>query len=144
MKALKLQNLSNEQLAERFRDLSLEQGEAEMSNDMRTYNRRAQQVDDIGAELRRRGAEARRALVPLLDCPRDAGPLSAVAQCRYNAARELLAVEPARARATLESSRTASLSTRWPTRAVPWEYSMTARSSRPENSIFGMLRISES
>ena len=69
---------------------------------MRTYNRRSQQVDDVGAELRRRGTEARRALVPLLNCPRDAGPLSAVAQCRYNAAWELLAVEPARARATLE------------------------------------------
>ena len=41
-------------------------------------------------------------LAPLLNCPRNAGLLAAVAQCRYNAARELLAVEPARARATLE------------------------------------------
>src|SRR5262249_42603404 len=95
-------DLSNEQLAERFKELSLQQGEAEMSNDMRTYNRRSQQLDDVGAELRRRGTEARRALVPLLNCPRDVGLLSAVAQCRYNAARELLPVEPARARATLE------------------------------------------
>lgn len=102
MKTPKLQDLSNGQLAERFKELSLQQGEAEMSNDMRTHNRRSQQLDDIGMELRQRGTEARRALVPLLDCPRDAGPLSAVAQCRYNAARELLAVEPARARATLE------------------------------------------
>lgn len=102
MKTPKLQELSNEQLTERFKQLSLQQGDAERSNDMRTYNRRSEQLDDVGAELRRRGAEARRALVPLLDCPRDAGPLSAVAQCRYNAARELLAVEPTRARATLE------------------------------------------
>jgi hypothetical protein len=102
MKSPKLQDLSNEQLAERFKELSLQQGEAEMSNDMRTYNRRTQQVDDVSAELRRRGTEARRALVPLLDCPRNPGLLSAVAQCRYNAAWELLAVEPTRARATLE------------------------------------------
>ena len=102
MKNPKLQDLSNEQLAERFKELSLQQGEAEMSSDMRTYSRRFQQLEDVGAELRRRGDGARRALVPLLDCPRNAGLLSAVAQCRYNAAWELLAVEPARARATLE------------------------------------------
>ena len=102
MRTPNLQNLSTEQLAERFKQLSLQQGEAEMSNDMRTYNRRSQQLNDICAELGRRGAESRRVLVPLLNCPRNAGPLSAVAQCRYNAARELLAVEPDRARATLE------------------------------------------
>jgi Domain of unknown function (DUF2019) len=102
MNAPKLQDLSNEQLAERFKELSLQQGEAEMRSDMRTYGRRFQQLEDVGAERRRRGAEAVRGLVPLLDCPRDAGPLSAVAQCRYNAAWELLAVEPVRARATLE------------------------------------------
>lgn len=102
MKALKLQDLSNEQLTERFKQLSLQQGDAERSNDMRTYKRRYQQLNDIAAELRRRGPEARRALVPLLDCSRNEGPLSAVAQCRLNAADELLAVEPDRARATLE------------------------------------------
>ena len=102
MKTPKLQELSNEQLAERFKQLSLEQGEAEMSNDTRTYSRRFHQLEDVSAELRRRGPEARRALIPLLNCPRSAGLLSAVAQCRYNAARELLAVEPDRARATLE------------------------------------------
>jgi hypothetical protein len=102
MKTPKLQELSNEQLTERFKQLSLQQGEAEMSNDMRTYKRRYQQLKDVGAELRRRGPDARRALVPLLNCPRGAGLLSAVAQCRLNAAQELLAVEPARARATLE------------------------------------------
>jgi hypothetical protein len=100
MKTPKLQEFSNEQLTERFQQLSLQQGEAEMSNDMRTYNRRYQQLKDVSAELRRRGPEARRALVPLLNCPRSAGLLSAVAQCRLNAAQELLAVEPNRARDT--------------------------------------------
>jgi hypothetical protein len=102
MKTPKLQEFSDEQLTERFQQLSLEQGDAERSNDMRTYKRRYQQLKDVSAELRRRGPEARRALVPLLNCPRSACPLSAVAQCRLNAAQELLAVEPDRARATLE------------------------------------------
>jgi hypothetical protein len=102
MKTPKIRDLSNEQLAECFKQLSLEQGDAESGNDMRTYIRRSQQVQEVGAELRRRGADARRALVPVLNCPRNAGELPAVAQCRYNAARELLAVEPTLARATLE------------------------------------------
>ena len=102
MKTPKLQELSNEQLAERFKQLSLQQGEAEMCNDMRTYSRRLYQLKDVSAELRRRGPEARRVLIPLLNCPRSAGLLNAVAQCRYNAAYELLAVEPDRPRATLE------------------------------------------
>lgn len=102
MKTPKLQELSNEQLTERFKQLSLQQGEAEMSNDMQTYKRRYQQLKDVSAELRRRGPEARRALVPLLNCPRNAGLLAAVAQCRLNAAEELLAIEPDRARTTLE------------------------------------------
>jgi hypothetical protein len=39
MKTPKLPDLSDEQLAERFKQLSLQQGEAEMSNDSRTYRR---------------------------------------------------------------------------------------------------------
>ena len=102
MKSPKLEDSSNEQLAEQFRQLSLQQGEAEMSNDMRKYRRCYDRLNEISDELKRRGPEARRALLPLLNCPRSAGLLSAVAQCRYNAASELLAVEPGRARATLE------------------------------------------
>jgi len=118
MKTPKLQDLRNEQLAERFKQLSLQQGDAESSNDMRTYNRRSQQLEDVAAELRRRDTEARRALVPLLDCPRSAGELSAVAQCRYNAARELLAVEPPAPERHSKRLRTASLNSKWRWRAT--------------------------
>jgi len=99
----KLQALSNEELAELFKQFSFKQADSEMRNDSRTYNRCFDRLKDISTELRQRGFDARRALVPLLDCPRDAGRLSDVAQCRYNAAWELLAVEPDRARATLKA-----------------------------------------
>jgi hypothetical protein len=51
MKTPKLQEFSDEQLTERFQQLSLEQGDAERSNDMRTYKRRYQQLKDVSAEL---------------------------------------------------------------------------------------------
>src|SRR5579863_4211554 len=100
MKGLKLEGLNNEQLAERFKLLSFQ--EAEDMNSTKYYRRAHEQLKSVAAELRRRGPEARRALIPLLDCQDSSRIMSAVAQCHYNAARELLAVEPARARATLE------------------------------------------
>lgn len=100
MKAPKLQELSNQQLAERFKLLSFQ--EAEDASNPEYYQMAYDELNRVAAELRRRGSEARRALVPLLDCQDNSRIMSAVAQCHYNAARELLAVEPARARATLE------------------------------------------
>jgi hypothetical protein len=101
MKAPKLENLNDEQLAERFKQLSFQQAEDESSP--KYYRRAYDQLNSVAAELRRRGPEARRALIPLLDFRDDSRMMSAVAQCRYNAARELLAVEADRARATLEA-----------------------------------------
>jgi len=100
MKTPKLQELSNEQLAERFKLLSFQ--EAEDACSPKYYQKAYDQLNRVIAELRRRGPEARRALIPLLDCQDNSRIMSAVAQCHYNAARELLVVEPARARATLE------------------------------------------
>jgi|SRR5579862_5294955 len=101
MKTPKLETLSNEQLAERFKQLSFQQAEDESS--AKFYQRAYDQLNKVAAELRRRGPEARRALIPLLDCRDNTRMMSAVAQCQYNGARELLAVEPVRARATLEA-----------------------------------------
>ena len=100
MKTPKLQDLSNEQLAERFKLLSFQEDEDECS--AKHYKIAYDERNRVAAELRRRGPEARRALIPLLDFKDNSRGMSAVAQCHYNAARELLAVEPARARATLE------------------------------------------
>jgi len=101
MTAAKLQGLSNEQLAERFKLLSFQEAEDESSS--KYYRSAYDQLNSVSAELRRRGSEARRALIPLLDCKDNSRTMSAVAQCQYNAARELLAIEPVRARATLEA-----------------------------------------
>jgi|SRR5579864_1566097 len=100
MKSPKLQDLTNEQLAEHFKLASFQ--EAEDMNSPKYYRRAHEQLKSVAEELRRRGPEARRALIPLLNCQDNSRIMSAVAQCRLNAADELLAVEPARARATLE------------------------------------------
>ena len=100
MKNPNLQELSNEQMAERFKLFSFQQAEDACSA---KYAQTAyDELNRVAAELRRRGPDARRALIPLLDCQDNSRIMSAVAQCHYNAARELLVVEPARARETLE------------------------------------------
>ena len=100
MKTPHLQALNNEQLAECFKLASFQ--EAEDMNSAKYYRRAHEQLKRVAEELRRRGPKARRALIPLLNCQDSSRIMSAVAQCRLNAADELLAVEPARARATLE------------------------------------------
>src|SRR5579875_785539 len=97
MSAPDLTKLKVEQLVESFKIWSYKQAAAigDNSND---YAKAYARLVAIGDELRRRGPEARRALVPLLDCNgTEAGPLKALsagAQCRYNAAWQLLAVKP--------------------------------------------------
>jgi len=97
-----LRAMTNEQLVDHFKELSFRQGE-ELDNP-RQYKSAYEKLKEIGEELRRRGSEARRALLPLLDRPSHHGKfmfVSSIAQCRFNAAWELLAVEPDRAQATL-------------------------------------------
>jgi Domain of unknown function (DUF2019) len=69
------------------------------------YNTLFDRLEAISGELRRRGPDARRALLPLLEVQGTGEPFyfrrARGAECRYRAARELLAVEPDRARATL-------------------------------------------
>lgn len=104
MKNPVLQNLTTAELVENFKQLSFRQAEAEGHNDSRTYNECFDRLKELRQELKRRGPEARRALVPLLDCPGSGpGPIigAPAAQCRYNAAHELLVLEPAPARAAL-------------------------------------------
>ena len=105
MRTPKSKNMTNAQLADLFKKLSFQQ--ANGVDSAKIYRKLYERLKAIGEELRRRGPEARRALIPLLDCPRsEAGqllPLACVAQCRYNAAWELLAIEPDRAHATLRA-----------------------------------------
>ncbi|HWE72487.1 MAG TPA: DUF2019 domain-containing protein [Stellaceae bacterium] len=100
MKSPELQDLTDEKLAECFKLASFQ--EAEDMNNLKYYRKAHEKLKSVAEEFRRRGPEARRALVPLLNCQDNSRIMSAVAQCRLNAANELLAIEPARARATLE------------------------------------------
>ena len=104
MKSPDLHQLTLNELVQSFKELSYEQAGAigDNSND---YAKASARLMAIGEELRRRGLDARRALLPLLDCTgSEAGPwkaYSAGSQCRYNAAWQLLAVEPDLAMQTL-------------------------------------------
>ena len=105
MRSPDLTKLTIEELAQSFKDWSYKQAAAigDSSND---YAKASARLMAIGDELRRRGPDARRALLPLLNCTgAEAGQLkaySAGSQCRYNAAWQLLAVEPSQATATLQ------------------------------------------
>jgi hypothetical protein len=103
MKLPQLAKLTIAQLVELFKKLSFEQ--AINVDSPKIYGRALDQVQAVSQELRRRGPEARRALLPLLDCTgSEAGVWKSIvagAHCRLNAADELLAIEPERARATL-------------------------------------------
>lgn len=105
MKRLNLQKATLEELVQSFRDWSYKQAGA-IGDDSNDYTKAYNRLAAIGEELRRRGPDARRALLPLLNCTgSEVGELkaySARSQCRYNVARQLLAVEPNQATATLK------------------------------------------
>lgn len=93
MKKRDLHAMTDEQLVALYADLSIQQGGYKTS--INQYNRLYAEIHAISDLLRSRGIAARRTLLPLLDHENP--------QVQYNAARELLAVEPKRARATLET-----------------------------------------
>ena len=99
-----LANLSNEQLIDAYIDLSRQQGLATEKDDTRKYNRLFDKVAAISRELRRRGDDVRKTmLIPLLKrSPSEATFDFKVAQRRYNAAMDLMAVAPEIAKPTLE------------------------------------------
>jgi len=94
-----LNELTDEELVKQFTDMSLEQFETTYEEDdavaVPVYTRLYRAIHEISKILRARGAQSRRALLPLLKHPN--------AQVRLNAAHELLAVVPQEAYATLET-----------------------------------------
>lgn len=105
-----LEALSLTELTEGFREAAF--GLADEIDRPKKYRKFYDRLISISAEVRRRGPEARRALLPLLDCE-GAGESwmksARGAECRYRAAWELLAIEPDRALATLKA-----LAAGWP------------------------------
>lgn len=94
MSDAQLGTLSTEQLVERYVKLSLEQFDATQVDDHETYNELFDELSTISKVLRGGGADTHRALLPLLSHEN--------AQVRFNAAHDLLAIEPKSARAALE------------------------------------------
>jgi hypothetical protein len=96
--------MSDQQLAEAFVEISVKEADAKGRRDSRTVNKLIKQLRAIEETLRARGPEARKVLVPLLSYRVRPSPFFAdqTAQVRLNAAKELLAVVPDQARATLE------------------------------------------
>jgi hypothetical protein len=91
------------QLVDSFRDAAF--GLGNNGDSPKRYKVFFDRLNAIAEELRRRGPDARRALLPLLEVQGTGEPFyfrrSREAECRFRAARELLALEPDRARATL-------------------------------------------
>jgi Domain of unknown function (DUF2019) len=94
MRGAELKKLSTSELAARFRDYALQQEGAQLDGDTGKYRGLYQKMESIDAELRARGQDARRALLPLLN--------EQNMRVRYEAAVRLLAIVPDRARAVLE------------------------------------------
>jgi hypothetical protein len=90
----KLENLTVEQLVERFTAITLEQDEAVLVNDNAKFNRLFEQMEEVKSELKAREGDQRRALLGLYDHPNP--------QVRLKAVKATLAVAPEAARRMLE------------------------------------------
>ncbi len=93
MSRMELDTLTDTQLVDRFTTLSLQQYDVLQIHNTKTYTKLFHRLHAVAGVLRKRGLDARRALLPLLDHEN--------AQVRLNAVHQLLAIEPLRARATL-------------------------------------------
>jgi len=99
----KLADLSNQQLIDEYVDLSRQQGAALEKDDTQKFNRLFDKFVPVREEIRRRGDEVRKELIPLLKRSPDESRLDyGAAQRRRNAAFDLMAIVPDLAKATLE------------------------------------------
>ena len=69
MKRDQLSTADTMRLVEVYRDAAKQHGEATEAGDHKTANRSADLISEVYAELRQRGADAQRALLPLLTDP---------------------------------------------------------------------------
>jgi hypothetical protein len=95
VKRLTLQDLSVDQLLERFTAIALQQDQALLMDEIARFNKLYDEMDAVKIELKRRPGDQRRALLALYDHPN--------IQVRLEAAVGTLAVEPAPARELLQT-----------------------------------------
>lgn len=95
MSRLNLENLTVDQLIERFAAVGVEQDKADKDDDNAKYKALFSQMSDVQKELKIRQGDQRRALVGLFDYPN--------MQVRLMAAKYALAVAPQAARQAIEA-----------------------------------------
>jgi len=95
MRHVKLQNLTAEQLLERFRTAALAQDTSLLMNDIAEASRLFWRMAEIEDELKRREGDQRRVLLSLYDHPN--------AQVRLKPVKATLAVAPEAARQELQA-----------------------------------------
>jgi hypothetical protein len=94
MRSVELEELTDDQLAQRFADIGMAQDQALLYDEHKKFNRLFNQMIDVDHELRRRGLQARLALLRLFDHPN--------MQVRLQAAIWSLGVAPEAARQVIE------------------------------------------
>jgi len=92
---LRLADMSNEALVQRFTEICLEEDQALFADKISKFNKLFKQQVEVAAELENRGVEARLCLLRLYGHPN--------MQVKLHAARETLAVAPKEARQMIES-----------------------------------------
>lgn len=95
MKRTNLEEMTAEQLVDRFAEIGIRQDEALLYSEIGKFNRRFGQMMAIENELKGRAGDQRRALLALYDHDNT--------QVRLNAAKATLAVAPEAARAVIEA-----------------------------------------
>jgi hypothetical protein len=94
MKPVGLEKLTVDQLVEHFAEIGVAQDEALLYDEHKKFNRLFNQMNDVDQVLRRRGLQARLALLRLFDHPN--------MQVRLKAAKRTLGVAPEKARHVIE------------------------------------------
>ncbi|MGH6795266.1 MAG: DUF2019 domain-containing protein [Methylocella sp.] len=94
MKPVGLEKLTVDQLVERFAEIGVAQDQAQLYDEHKKFNRLFTQMNDVDQELRRRGLQARLALLRLFDHPN--------MQVRLKAAKRTIGVAPEKARHVIE------------------------------------------
>jgi hypothetical protein len=94
MKPVVLEKLTVDQLVERFVAIGVAQDQALLYDEHKKFNRLFSEMNEVDQELRRRGPEARLALLRLFD--------HANMQVRLKAAKRTLGVVPEKARQVIE------------------------------------------
>ncbi len=95
MRRVKLEEMTVDELVERFAEIGVAQDQAELIGEMGKFNHLYKQMDATEKEIRTRGREARLALLRLYNHPN--------MQVRLNAAKRTLGVAPVEARKAIQA-----------------------------------------